>query len=312
MAVVIPASGEAARARRRALRRNLEGYLFVSPVILGLLLWTLGPALSALYLSFTKYDLLSAPVFRGLRNYGRLFGDPLFWQSLRVTVTYTALAVPLSMVGGLAIALLLNQKLRGIVLIRTAFYIPSVVPLVATAVLWAWMFDPQFGLINSVLAALHLPQGTWLTDPATALPSLVIMGVWGLGGGMIIYLAGLQGIPEEYYEAAKIDGAGPRGQFVHITLPMLSPTLFYQLVLGLIFSLQYFTQAFILSNAAALGSPQNSILFITLNIYQVAFSWTQMGYACAMAIVLFVLIIALTLVLFGTARWWVYYGGDQR
>src|SRR5205823_4849258 len=159
---------------------------------------------------------------------------------------YTVVTLPLSMVGGLALALLLNQKLKGIGLFRTAFYVPSIVPAVATALLWAWLLNPQFGLVNRILAALHLPQGTWLSEPNTALPSLMIMGFWGLGGGMVIYLAGLQGVPEEYYEAAKIDGAGQFAQFWHVTIPMISPSLFYQLVLGLIGTLQYFTQAFVL------------------------------------------------------------------
>ena len=307
-----------ASARRRALRRNIEGYLFVSPVILGLLFWTLGPAISALYLSLTRYDLLSPPVFRGLRNYQRLLQDPLFWQSARVTLTYTAIALPLSLAGGLALALLLNQKLRGIALFRTAFYVPSIVPIVASTVLWLWLLDPQFGLVNAGLAALRLPQGLWFSDPSTALPSLVLIGLWGVGGGMVVYLAGLQGISEQYYEAAKIDGAGPLSQFRHVTLPLLSPTLFYQLVLGIITSLQYFTQAFIAGAASAssgtgatIGAPLNSTLFITLYIYQAAFSWTQMGYAAAMAWVLFIAILLLTLLVFGTARLWVFYGSEE-
>jgi multiple sugar transport system permease protein len=182
------------------------------------------------------------------------------------------------------------------------------VPIVATVLLWEWILSPDYGLLNDALRALHLPTGLWLTDPGSALPSLVLMGLWGMGGGMIIFLAGLQGVPEEYYDAAKIDGAGRAAQFRHVTLPLISPTLFFQIVLGLIASMQYFTQAFIASGGAGLGAPLNSTLFLTLYIYQVAFSNFQMGYACALSVVLFGLILLATLILFGTQRFWVYYG----
>lgn len=303
--------------RWRALRRNLEGYMFVSPVVLGLLIWTLVPFATAFYFSFTKYDLFSAPTFRGLKNYQHLLNDPLFWQSVKVTLTYTALFLPLSICAGLAMALLLNQKVRGIGLLRTAFYIPSIVPIVATAVLWIWILNPDYGLLNDALRALHLPTGLWLADPVSAVPSLVLIGLWGIGGSMIVFLAGLQGVPEDYYEAAKIDGASPIRQFRHVTLPLLSPTLFYQIILGLIASLQYFTQAFILGGAVSggsgggLGQPLNSTLFVTIYIWQVAFNYAQMGYASAMSVVLFVIILLLTLALFGTQRFWVFYGGDR-
>jgi len=310
------ASAARSTARRRAWRRDLEGYLFISPVVLGLLIWTLGPVLTAFYLSLTKYDLLTAPIFRGLRNYQRLLSDALFVQSLKVTLTFTVIMLPLGIALGLALALLLNQKLKGVALFRTAFYLPAVAPPVATALLWAWLFGPRFGFLNEALTWLHLPTGTWLTEPNTALPSLMIMGLWGVGGGMVIYLAGLQGVPEDYYEAAKIDGAGPISQFRNVTLPMISPTLFFQLVLGLIGTAGYFTQAYVLTSgsgvSAALGSPQNSTLFLTLEIYQVAFDWTQMGYACAMAIVMFALVLLLTLIVFATAPLWVYYAGGDR
>jgi multiple sugar transport system permease protein len=285
--------------------------LFVSPVVLGLLCWTLTPFLAAFYFSFTNYDLLSTPVFRGLRNYGRLLGDPLFWQSVKVTLTFTVLFLPLSMIIGLGMALLLNQRVRGIALLRTTFYIPSIVPLVAVAVLWIWILNPTGGLLNTALAALHLPTGLWLTDPGSALPSLVVIGLWSVGGGMIVFLAGLQGVPEEYYEAAKIDGASTVRQFWHVTLPMITPTLFYQLILGLIASMQYFTQAFVIggtSSSGALGDPANSTLFMAIYVYQIAFGYYQMGYACALSVVLFAMILVLTLVLFGSQRFWVFYG----
>lgn len=293
----------------RIVKRNLEGYLFVSPVVLGLLCWTLIPFLAAFYFSFTRYDLLSPPTWRGLKNYIHLTNDPLFWQAVKVTLSFTALFLPLSIVGGLALAMLLNQKVRGIGFLRTAFYIPSVVPIVATAVLWVWILNPDLGLLNDALRALHLPTGLWLTDPGSALPSLVLMGLWGVGGGMIVFLAGLQGVPEEYYEAAKIDGASPVSQFRHVTLPLISPTMFYQIILGLIASMQYFTQAFVLGGVSGgMGSPLNSTLFLPLYIYEVAFNYTQMGYACAMSVVLFAMILLITIVLFSTQRFWVYYG----
>jgi multiple sugar transport system permease protein len=301
-----------AGARLRDLRRNLEGWLFVSPVALGLLCWTLIPFVTAFYFSFTRYDLLSPPTWHGVRNYTHLWHDPLFWQGVKVTLTFTAMFLPLTIGCGLALALLLNQQVRGIGLLRTAFYIPSIVPLVATAVLWIWILNPEIGLLNAALKALHLPTGLWLTDPGSALPSLVLMGLWGVGGGMIVFLAGLQGVPEEYYEAAKIDGASTIVQFRHVTLPLISPTLFYQLIIGLIASMQYFTQAFILggvnANTGGMGAPLNSTLFLTLYIYQVAFNYTQMGYACALSVVLFAIILLVTLILFGTQRFWVFYG----
>jgi multiple sugar transport system permease protein len=296
-------------AGRRALRRNLEGYLFVSPVVLGLLIWTLIPFATAFYLSVTNYDLFSPPAFIGIKNYQRLLDDPLFWQSIKVTFSFALLFLPLSIIVGLAMAVLLNQNVRGIGLIRTAFYIPSIVPTVATAVLWIWILNPSYGLLNDVLSALHLPTGLWLEDPASAIPSLVLMGLWGVGGGMVVFLAGLQGVPEEYYEAAKIDGAGAPAQFWHVTLPLISPTLFFQIILGLIASLQYFTQAFVLGGTTGgLGEPVNATLFVTLYIWTVAFNYSQMGYACAISAVLFVLILLLTLLLFGTQRFWVFYG----
>jgi multiple sugar transport system permease protein len=255
--------------------------------------------------------LFSPPVWYGLRNYARLLSDPLFWQSLRVTLTYAGLVVPLSMAIGLALALLLQQRLKGISLYRAAFYLPSTVPIVATTVLWIWLLDPQVGAINALLATFHLPQGLWLSDPSTALPSLIVMGLWSVGGPALIYLAGLQAISPHYYEAARIDGAGVLAQFRHITLPLLSPTLFYTLVLSIIGSLHYFTQAYIAGGATP-GGPLNSTLFMTLYIYQAAFNWTQMGYACAMAWVLFAIILVLTLLVFKSSRAWVYYDGAER
>lgn len=295
--------------QRRRVRANLEGWLFVLPVVLGLLIWTLGPVLASLYLSFTAYDLLSPPRFIGLLNYRNLiFNDNLFWLSLRVTLTYAVVAVPLGLIGSLALALLLNAKVLGQGAFRSCFYMPSIVPAVASAVLWGWLLNPDWGLVNAALRAAGLPTSRWLASPDSALMSLVVMSLWGLGGGMIIYLAGLQNIPSQLYEAASIDGANQVQRFWHVTLPMLSPTLFFNLVIGLIGSLQYFTQAFVLTQ----GGPEYATEFYGLNLYQKAFQWLKMGYAASMAWVLFLMIIALTLLIFRSSTLWVYYEGGER
>lgn len=295
--------------QRRVLRANLEGWLFVLPVVLGLLIWTLGPILASLYLSFTAYDLLSTPRFVGLLNYRNLlFHDDLFWLSLRVTLTYAAVSVPLGLIGGLAIALLLNAKVWGMGIFRTSFYMPSIVPAVASAVLWGWLLNPDWGLVNAALRSVALPTSRWLASPDSALMSLVVMSLWGLGGGMIIYLAGLQNIPNQLYEAASIDGANQVQRFWHVTLPMLSPTLFFNLIVGVIGGLQYFTQAFVLTQ----GGPEYATEFYGLNLYQKAFQWLKMGYASSMAWVLFIMIIALTLLIFRSSTLWVYYEGGGR
>lgn len=295
--------------QKRRLRSNLEGYLFVLPVVLGLVIWTTGPVLASLYLSLTDYSLVGSFNFIGLLNYrDLLFSDRLFWLSLRVTATYAVLAVPLGLIGGLAIALVLNLKVRGLAFFRTSFYMPSIVPTVASAVLWGWLLNPDWGLINAALRFAHAPISRWLAAPQSALPALVLMSLWGLGGSMVIYLAGLQNIPDQLYEAASIDGADVWNRFWHITIPMLSPTLFFTLVMGLIGSLQYFTQAYILTS----GGPEYATEFYTLNLYQKAFEWFKMGYASAMAWILFVVILVLTLLVFRSSSLWVYYEGEGR
>lgn len=294
---------------RRALLRNLEGWLFVLPVVLGLLIWTLGPVLASIYLSFTRYDLLTPPKFIGALNFSNLFlHDSLFWLSLKVTLTYAVIAVPLGLIGSLLLAMLLNTRVKALSLFRTTFYMPSIVPFVASAVLWGWLLNPDWGLVNVILKSVGLPTSRWLASPHSALMSLVVMSLWGLGGPMIIFLAGLQGVPEHLYEAASIDGANALRRFWHVTVPMLSPTVFFNLVLGMIGALQYFTQAFVLTA----GGPEYATEFYGLNLYQKAFQWFEMGYAAAMAWVLFILIIALTLLVFKSSAAWVYYEGQER
>ncbi len=285
-------------------RDTVEGYLFIMPVVLGLLLFTIGPMLASFYISFTKYPILRSPEWIGLRNYVNMFTkEPNFWQSVKVTMLYAVTAVPLGILGAFLLALLLNQRIKGMGFFRTSFYIPTIVPAVASAVLWGWLLNPDYGLINAMLKVVGLPTSRFLGEPDSALASLVLMSLWGVGGGMVIYLAGLQGIPESFYEAAKIDGASSRQLFRYITVPLMTPTLFFGLVMGLIGAFQYFTEAFILTQ----GGPLFSTYFYSLMVYERAFRFTQMGMAAAMAWVLLVVVLVLTLLVFRSSALWVFY-----
>ncbi len=301
--------GGAGRSIRPRWRETVVGYLFIMPVVLGLLGFTLGPMVASLYLSFTKFPLLRSPEWVGLKNYVDMFTkERYFWQAVKVTVTYAVTAVPLGLIGSFTLALLLNQKVKGIALFRTSFYMPTIVPAVASAVLWGWLLNPDYGLVNAILLKLGLPTSRFLGDPSSALPSLVLMSLWGVGGGMIVYLAGLQGIPESLYEAAKIDGANELQLFWNITVPMMTPTIFFNLVMGLIGSFQYFTAAFLLTA----GGPLFSTYFYNLMLYERAFKWLQMGMASAMAWFLLVVVLLLTLVVFRSSSMWVYYETEVR
>jgi len=293
---------------KRAFKEAVEGYLFVSPLLVGLLFLSLGPMVASLAISFCKYDLFTAPKFCGFGNYRELLSDPLFWKSLKVTVTYSVISVPLGSCLSLAVALLMNQKVRGIAIFRTIYYLPAVVSGVAVALLWMWIFDPSYGLGNVLLRAFGLPALQWLASPKTALLSLILMSFWGIGGGMVIYLAGLQSVPQHLYEAAEIDGANLWHKFRHVTVPMLSPVIFYNLIMGIIGSFQVFTQAFVMTN----GGPVNSTLFYVLYLFRQAFNYYHMGYASAMAWILFAIILALTLLVFRSSALWVYYEGERR
>lgn len=296
------------RARRAALRRNLEGWLFASPWIIGFVLWTLGPMVASFVLAFTEWDLLSPPRWVGFDNIQALFSDDLVWQSLKVTTLYAFTSVPLQIAFGLGLAMLLNLPIRGLRFYRTAFYLPSVLSGVAVALLWRWLFSPEFGLINLMLSYFSIRGPSWLGDENWALPSLVIMSLWGVGAGTIIYLAGLQGIPTDLYEAAAVDGARGWARFRYITLPMMTPVIFFQLIVGIIGALQIFTQAFIMTN----GGPNNATLFVLLYLYRNAFQFFRMGYASALAWVLFFYILVLTLIVFRWSAAWVYYEGEVR
>jgi len=291
-------SGAAVRTTRRSgltngQRRTIIGYIFILPFILGVMFWLVIPGGVAAWLSFQEWNLLSDPTPIGLQNFRRLFEDKLFWQALKVTTNYTLISVPLGLVLSFALALLMNSKVRGIRIFRTIYYMPSIVPAVANAVLWAWIFNTEFGLLNSLLRMIGAPKVNWLLDTRWAMPALILMGLWGLGSSMVTYLAGLQGIPQEYYEAADIDGAGRWEKMWGITVPLMSPVIFFNLIMGVIGSFQVFTAGFLLTD----GGPQNSTLFYTLYIYRNAFRYFEMGYAAALAWVLFFIILALTLLI---------------
>ena len=297
-------------ATRLWQRPAFWGFLFITPWLLGYLTFTIGPMLGSLALSFCRYDLANL-AFVGGANYARLFAkDALFWKSLWNTATYTLFAVPLGLTGSLFLAVLLNQKVKGLALYRTLYYIPSLVPAVATALLWNWVFNANFGILNNSLRSVGMAHPpAWLQDPNWALPAFIIMSLWGIGGGrMIIFLAGLQGIPDSYYEAAEIDGAGSAAKFVHITLPMLTPMIFFNMVLGIIGSFQVFTAAYIMTA----GGPANATLFYVLYLFRQAFEEFRMGYASAMAWVLFLILLAFTGIQFSQAKKWVYYEGELR
>jgi multiple sugar transport system permease protein len=288
-------------------REALTFYLLISPWLIGFLVFVLGPMLASLYFSFTEWNLLKPPVWIGARNYVRMANDPLIAQAFKVTGLFTLVYVPLELIGGLGLALLLNQKVRGLRGFRTMFYLPSVVSGVAYVVLWMWIFHPRAGLLNTILGFIGIEGPTWLASPDWALPAIVIMSLWGLGRTMVIYLAGLQGIPQQLYESAALDGANGWRQFWAITLPLLTPTIFFNLVLSIIATSQSFTQAFVATN----GGPLDSTLFYVLYLYRQAFQNFRMGYASAMAWVLFVVVLALTLIVIRSARSWVYYEDDQ-
>jgi multiple sugar transport system permease protein len=303
-------SGKERRPVSLASREAFWGYLFITPWILGFILFTLGPTLASLYFSFSEYDIISPPEWVGLRNYISLFEDPLFWQSLKVTLYYAALALPLNLVVGFLLAVLLNQKVPGVNIWRTIYYLPSVIAGVAVALLWVRIFNPKIGLLNPFLANFGIKGPGWLQDPDWAIPSLVIMSLWSVGGTMIIYLSGLQGVPTTLYDAAKVDGASRWQTFIHVTVPMMTPVIFYNLVMGLISTFQYFTVAYTATDGT--GSPVHSTLFYNLYLYQNAFRYTEMGYASAMAWVLLVIVLALTLLVFRSSAMWVYYEGELK
>jgi len=293
---------------KHKLRENLVGYLFISPWLIGFLVFTLYPFCRSFYLSLTRYNIIQEPHYIGFANYKMmLFQDELFWKSLWVTIRYALVSVPIVLVVGVLLALLLNINVKGIAIFRTIFYLPSIVPMVATTSIFMWILNPQVGLVNRVLALFHIDGPGWLTDPKWTLWSLVFMAIWGAGGSMVIYLAGLKDIPQYLYEAATLDGAGVIKKTRMITLPMLTPVIFFNLVMGVIGTFQYFTQAFMISKGS--GGPEDSTLFYALYMFQRSWKYMDMGYGSAMAWALFVIIVILTTLIFQSQKRWVHYGG---
>ena len=288
---------------------TILGWLMVSPWLIGFICFSALPMFASLIISFTEWDMLSKPEWVGFENYKTLFfEDPLALHSLNITILFTLVSIPLNIVFGLALAMLLNTSIRGLAIFRTIYYLPAILSGVAVALMWRWIFSTEFGLLNALLSMIGIEGPAWLTDRIWVLPSFVIMRLWSVGGGMIIYLAGLQSIPTNLYEAANIDGANWWHRTRFITLPMLSPTIFFQLIVGFIFSMQIFTEAFIMTN----GGPADASLFYLLYLYRQAFQYFDMGYASALAWVLFVVILVLTIILFKTGKSWVYYELDTK
>ena len=295
------------RFRRRLARhlnqRGFVGLLFISPWLIGFLVFTLYPFAASLYYSFTSYNAVSSPKWTGLANYRALASDQLFWQSLYNTMYYTVIEVPLATVTAIAIALLLNMRVRGLAIYRTIFFLPTVVPLVASSILWLWLFNPSFGVVNDLLTAVHIPGPGWMFSETWSKPTFILLGLWGIGAPMVIYLAALQGVPTEMYEVASLEGATMWQRTRYVTLPMISPVILFNVVLQLVACLQYFTQAYVITR----GGPSNSTLFYSLYLYDVAFQQLRLGYASALAWLLFVVVLAVTVLGFRLSRRWVHY-----
>lgn len=291
----------------RGFRENRFGGLMCAmPWIFGFIVFTSGPIFFSFVISFAEYDVLHPATWNGLENYQRMFGGDHLIGVAVVNTLFMIIGIPLGMAIGLGIALLLNVEVRGIALWRTCFYLPSIVPAVAASILWIWIFNPQAGLLNSILASVGIEGPNWLQDPRTSKPALILMGLWGAGGGMIIWLAGLKGISKSYYEAAKIDGASTWQQFLSITLPLLTPYIFFNLIMGIIGTLQIFSQSFIMTQ----GGPVNSTLFYAYHLFNHAFRYLNMGYASAMAWALVAVVVILTAIQMKLAKKWVHYEGD--
>ncbi len=299
------------RSRRKGLRprqkESIAFYLFILPWILGFLIFILTPMVASAFLSFTKFSVMSAPKWIGSENYVNMVHTPLFWTSLKNTLFMVALDLPLGLIASLAAAVLLNQKLRGVNIFRTIFYLPALIPAIANILLWVWIFDKDSGILNVLLKLVGLAPQPWLTDAAWSKPSLIFMNLWNIGSAMLIYLAGLKGIPIELHEAAKIDGASIWQAFWRITIPLLTPTILFQLVIGVIFEFQIFTQGYILG-----GGPNFSTTFYVLELFNNAFRYLKMGYASAMAWVLFAITLLITLLVFRSTPYWVYYESERR
>lgn len=287
-------------------REAREGYLFIFPWIIGLILFMGGPIIAVFVISLTDWSMFGSPNFIGLENYKSLIEDPLFWKSMKVTFIYL-FNVPLNLILGLFIAILLNQKIKALGFFRTVYYLPSVTAGVAVALLWMWIFNSRFGFMNIILAGFGIEGPRWLGSEEWVLPAFIIMSVWGVGGPMLIYLGGLQGIPTSLYEAATVDGANFWHKFRHITLPMMTPVILFNMIMGIIASFQIFTQAYIMTE----GGPNYASLFYVLYIYLNAFEWYKLGYACTLASILFLIILVTIYIIIKSSTGWIYYAAQK-
>jgi multiple sugar transport system permease protein len=292
-------------------REAIEGYLCILPWLIGFLVFTAGPMLASLGLSFTNWNLLQPPTFAGIDNYTRMFSDPVFWHSLRVTANYTLISVPARLVLSLALALLLTRPLRGMNTIRTIYFLPAIIGGVPMALLWMWVFNAQYGIFNYALSLIGIAGPRWLADPDSAPWALIIVSLWNVGFPMIVFIAGLQNIPPHLYEAAEMDGANGVDKLFNITLPMLSPTVFFLLVNQIIASFLIFDLVFALS-PGSLGSPMQSLMFYVLYFYQKGFRQFEMGYASALVWVLLIIVLVLTAAIFRSSNLWVFYESEVK
>lgn len=304
---------DAARKRlpRRLSLKSQEAvwfYLLILPWLIAFLIFTLFPMMASLYYSFTEYNAIQPPQFIGVKNFATLFNDALFWKSMRVTFVYTGIAVPLGLGISLMLAVLMNTRVPGMRVIRTIYYLPSVLPEVVTGLVWVWIFNPDFGLLNYIIYMVSGVKGpNWLGSEAWVMPALIISGLWGMGSGVLIFLASLQSVPQELYEAAELDGASILRRFFNVTIPMVSPVILFNLLMGAIGSLQTFARVYVLTA----GGPNYGSYFYNLYLYNNAFSYFRLGLASAQAWILFVVIMILTLIILKTSGRWVYYAGGR-
>lgn len=293
-------------------RRNLAyGLLFISPWLTGFLALTAYPIFRSLAYSFTQYSGVGSPKFVGFQNYAIIFSrDPFFWLSIRNTLFLAVVGLPLNIIVGVTAAVILNQNLRGQRVFRTIFFLPSIMPAVGTTLIFLWVLNPEFGLVNDILRWFGIVGPGWFSSPGWSKPAIVLLNLWGVGGGMVIYLANLKNIPQYLYEAAAIDGANGVRKFIHVTLPMLTPAIFFNLIMGTISTFSYFTQSYVASSGSA-GGPLNSMMMYAMYLFEQAFSYFNMGYASALAWILFVMVLLITILLFLTSWRWVFYASES-
>lgn len=294
---------------KMARQEEIAFWLFILPWLIGFIAFSGGPILASVGISLSEYSILTPPKFIGIGNYTQLFNDDLFYKAVLNTVYYVGVSVPLGVMLAFLMAIALNQKLSGQTWFRTIFYLPSVVSGIAVALLWGWLLNSDFGLFNFLLSKIGIVGPKWLFSTTWAMPSIIMMSLWGVGGSMVVFLAGLQGIPEHLYEAAELDGAGEWGKFWNVTVPMISPVIFFNMIVTIIGAFQIFDQVYIMTNGK--GGPANATLVYVLYLYRNGFEYFKMGYASALAVVLFIIILGITAFQFAVARRWVYYEGGQ-